>query len=100
MDIKNKFLTKVNELGQHEDNTKITDTIRIKTAIKICEEIVGQLEPKVIRRLREIRDALTQARNSKCTCSFVIQYEQGCQCDKQKKIDACEKALWDEINAL
>ena len=56
----------------------------------------GHIGKDVIKRLINIRDALTDARNINCICSGAIV----CQCGKQSKIDACEKALWDEIEAL
>ncbi len=51
--------------------------------------------------IRDARDALYKAINKKCTCSgFVLQYEGGCQCERGKKIAACEHAMWRLIESI
>jgi len=51
--------------------------------------------------IRDARDALFDASNEKCTCSsFVLQYEGGCQCERGKKIAACEYAMWRMIESI
>lgn len=54
-----------------------------------------------LHNIRAARDALFAARNEKCACSgTALQYEGGCQCDRVRKIAACEHAIWRLIESL
>jgi len=61
-----------------------------------ASEVKFYTQPRVIRRLIYLRDSLAEARNLICTCSGKII----CECGKQHKINAREKALWNEIVSL
>ena len=52
-------------------------------------------EKELLLAIRHAREEYYRAREMKCTCSdFVLQHENGCQCDSGKKIKACEYELW------
>jgi len=55
----------------------------------------------VLNSVISARDYIAMAYKEKCTCSgFTLQYEQGCQCDYQKRITNAENIFWNIINQL